>query len=62
MQILTIHSAQSVRELRLSLILFEPPAAFFLWKISNAVFLFGHSLKSIFVHLVIEYILSKLIL
>jgi len=52
MQILTLHNAQSIRELTQGLILFEPPAVFFLCKISNAVFLFVHSLKSVFVHLV----------
>lgn len=62
MQILTIHNTQIVRELGLGLMLFEPPAVFFLCKISNAVFLFVQSLKTIFVHLVLHHILSKLIL
>lgn len=62
MQILTVHNAQSVRELRLDLILFEHPAVFLLCKISNAVFLSVHSLKTISVDLVLDHILSKLIL
>lgn len=56
MQVLTIHNAQSVRELKMNLILFEPSAVFFFWKISNAVFLFIDSVKGIFEYLELDFL------